>query len=75
MVNAAGTAKIRRIAGLRTNKQFADTVGVDPATVSRILAGKTTPGARYIAGCIQAFGLDCFEDLFTVTSSEQDVVA
>ena len=71
-LNHAGLAKIRKLAGLHTNKELAERIDVDTSTVSRVLAGKTSPGPTFIAGCVAAFGAECFEDCFIV---ERDEVA
>lgn len=65
-LNARGVTKIRRLAGLSKDKDFADRIGIDQSTLSRVLTGKAAPGPRFIAGCVEAFGADVFEDLFTV---------
>lgn len=69
-VNLAGIAKIRRLAKLTRDRDFAGAIGVDPSTVSRVLSGKTSPGAQFIAGCIAYFGTDCFEDCFVVVRDD-----
>ncbi|WP_341258209.1 helix-turn-helix transcriptional regulator [Gordonia malaquae] len=64
--NRPGLAKLRRIAKLEVDREFAAAIHTDPSTVSRVLSGKTAPGAQFIAGCIAYFGADCFEDCFVV---------
>lgn len=65
-LNPVGLAKIRRLTSTNLDREFAEKIHVDPGTVSRVLTGKSAPGPRFIAGCIEAFGGDCFTDLFDV---------
>ena len=74
-VNMPGLAKIRRLSGLVHDHQLATRINVDPTTVSRVLTGKSAPGPRFIAGCIEAFGADCFTDLFVVVPDDEKVPA
>ncbi|MCP2163110.1 helix-turn-helix domain-containing protein [Williamsia serinedens] len=67
-LNTDGLAKIRRLTGTTKDYEFAQKIQVDPGTVSRVLSGKAGPGPRFIAGCVEAFGADCFTDLFDVVS-------
>lgn len=74
-LNLPGVVKIRRLAGLEHDHQFASRIGVDPTTVSRVLGRKSAPGPRFIAGCIEAFGADCFTDLFVVVPDDKGTAA
>jgi len=56
----------RRLAGLETDASLARRLGMDPTTVYRVLNGKTTMSARFIAGIVDTFGADLFADLFEV---------
>lgn len=56
----------RKLAKLDTDQEFARALGVNPATVSRVLAGTSAPGSRFIAGLALVFGIALFEDLFAV---------
>lgn len=69
-LNRQGLAKVRRLAKIEFDHQLAALIKVDATTVSRVLTGKCAPGARFIAGCIEAFGADCFSDLFVVVPDE-----
>ena len=69
-LNPVGLAKIRRLTGLKHDRDFAERISVDPGTVSRVLTGKNAPGPRFIAGCVEAFGGDCFSDLFDVVPDD-----
>lgn len=69
-INPPGLTKIRRLTGLDQDFAFAERINVDKATVSRVLTGKSAPGPRFIAGCIEAFGGDCFGDLFDVVPDD-----
>jgi len=64
--------KIRRLAGIDLDHQLATRINVDATTVSRVLTGKSAPGPRFIAGCIEAFGADCFSDLFVVVPDDEE---
>ncbi|MCF3939960.1 helix-turn-helix domain-containing protein [Gordonia tangerina] len=74
-VNRTGLAKVRRLTGTTTDKEFAQKIHVDAGTVSRVLTGKSAPGPRFIAGCVEAFGGDCFTDLFVVVPDDEDTAA
>ena len=41
--------------GITSNAELARRMGVDPATVSRVLAGRNGPSTRFMAGLRQAF--------------------
>ena len=62
---------LRRIAGLDTDKAFAERLEVDPSTLSRVLKGTQAPGARFIAGLVMIFGVDMLEDLIEVRSDDE----
>ena len=74
-LNKQGLAKIRRLAGIEHDHQLASRINVDATTASRVLTGKSAPGARFIAGCVEAFGADCFTDLFTVVPDDEGTAA
>lgn len=50
-------------------------IGVDPATISRVLKGRTAPGERFIAGTLAALPEWDFGDLFEVLSGTDEDVA
>jgi transcriptional regulator with XRE-family HTH domain len=69
-------AKFRRIkGGLDTDAQFAEQIGVNPGQVSRVLKGTSAPGTRFIAGCLDLFGVECFADLFSVEPDDNGAAA
>lgn len=70
-----GLNKIRKLAGIETDKQLAELIGMDAATVSRVLGGKAAPGPKFIAGLIQVFGTEWFADLFVVVPDDADTAA
>jgi hypothetical protein len=70
-----GLAKLRRVAKIQTDKEFADCIRIDPGQLSRVLTNKSAPGPRFIAGCIEFFGGDCFEDLFAVIPDGTETAA
>lgn len=74
-LNPVGLAKIRRLTGTSLDREFAEKIHVDPGTVSRVLTGKSAPGPRFIAGCVEAFGGDCFTDLFDVIPDDESPAA
>lgn len=69
--------KFRRIAGqgLEVDATFARRIGMNPGQVSRILHGKSAIGTRFIAGCLELFGVECFADLFTVEPDDNGAAA
>ncbi|CAM3429435.1 helix-turn-helix domain-containing protein [Tsukamurella tyrosinosolvens] len=69
-INPVGLAKIRRLTQTSLDREFAEKIRVDPGTVSRVLTGKAAPGPKFIAGCVEAFGSDCFTDLFDVVPDD-----
>lgn len=69
-INPVGLAKIRRLTQTSLDREFAEKIHVDPGTVSRVLTGKAAPGPKFIAGCVEAFGSDCFTDLFDVVPDD-----
>lgn len=59
-------AKLRKLAGLGTNAALAERMHYDAGNLSRVLAGKQTPGPKFIAALVSAFpGFD-LDDLFEV---------
>lgn len=61
-------AKFCKLKGWETIHRQAEQIGVDPATVSRVVTGQTAPGERFIAGVLAAFPELDFADLFEVTN-------
>ena len=59
-------SKFRRLSGIKTDAEFAERIGVHPSQVSRVLKGDAAPGTRFIAGVLELFGIECFQDLFAV---------
>lgn len=70
ILKAEGLAKIRRWSGIATDSELAARIGVDPATVHRVLTGKSAPGPKFIAGLLAEFGTDAFQDLFEVAPDD-----
>lgn len=66
MLNLEALEHRRRGAALATDSQLARFIGVDPATVSRVISGRSAPGTKFIAGMVRAFGTEAFGDLFTI---------
>jgi hypothetical protein len=66
-----GLRKLRKLGLVPTDRALAEAIGVDTASVHRVLNGKLGPGGRFIAGCVIAFGYDWFSDLFEAVSDER----
>jgi transcriptional regulator with XRE-family HTH domain len=66
-------AKFRRLSGITTDDALATRMGVNAATVSRVLRGTAAPGERFIAGLLLVFGIECFPDLFEVIADAEEV--
>lgn len=55
-----------RVAGLESDYEIADALGVHRSTVGRVLADELRPGPVFIAGALSAFKTMSFTDLFEV---------
>lgn len=65
-------AKYRRLSKLNTDSALAAAMNYDAGNLSRVLAGKQTPGPKFIAALVAAFdGAVDIADLFEVVSDEQ----
>ena len=63
-------AKYRRLAKLTTDAALANRMNYDAGNLSRVLAGKQTPGPKFIAALVAAFdGAVSLSDLFEVTET------
>lgn len=69
-LNRPGFARLKQTSSIKHDAEFASRINVDACTVSRVTSGKNGPGTRFIAGCMEAFGTDCFADLFLVVPDE-----
>lgn len=65
-------AKFCRLAGIKTDKELATRMHVDPATIHRTVKGDAAPGHKFIAGALEVFGIECFADLFEVHPSDDE---
>ena len=66
--------KFAKLKGWTSDDQAARELGVNPATLSRVLRGRTAPGERFIAACLSTFADSLeFSDLFEVVTADQDV--
>ncbi len=63
-------AKLRTLAGITTDDALAKRMRMDPATVSRVLRGKQTPGPRFIAALVECFPGWDLDDLFEIVPAE-----
>jgi transcriptional regulator with XRE-family HTH domain len=66
-LNQEGLKALRRKQGIYSDQDLAKRLGVDIATVSRVMAGKAAPGRKFIACALRYFGVAQFTELFTVT--------
>lgn len=64
-VNQEGWARACERARLTTNSSVARHMGIDPATLSRVLSGKASPGAKFVTGALRTFGFAWFEEIFS----------
>lgn len=65
--------KYAKLKGWTTDDAAAKALGINPATLSRVLKGRTAPGERFMAACLQAFaGTLDFYDLFEVETGDPD---
>lgn len=63
--------KFAKLKGWTSDEQAAKALGVNPATLSRVLRGRTAPGERFIAAALSTFaGTLEFNDLFEVITDE-----
>lgn len=73
-INEDGLAQIRAEFRVVQDKDLADRLGVNKATVSRILQGKAAPGPQFIAAMLVAFPVK-FESIFDVVVEDELAVA
>lgn len=69
------TGQYRKYCALKgwlTDDAAARAVGIDPATLSRVLTGRSAPGSRFIAGVLVALPEMEFADLFEVVTDTED---
>lgn len=66
-------AKYRGIAGLTTQTSLAERMQFDAGNLSRVLAGKQAPGAKFIAALVSAFPSLSLDDLFEVIDDTEQV--
>ena len=67
--------KFAALKGWRSDDQASRALGVNPATLSRVLRGKTAPGERFIAATLLAFPEMDFADLFDVVAGDDEAGA
>jgi hypothetical protein len=70
---ALRTSQYRKFAALKgwkTDDAASTAIGVDPATLSRILKGRSAPGERFIAGLLVAIPEVEFADLFEIIEED-----
>jgi transcriptional regulator with XRE-family HTH domain len=70
-------AKYRKLAQITTDDELARRMGVDPATVSRVLRGLQAPGGKFIAALVATFAFAdvTLDDLFEVLPADEKVPA
>lgn len=54
-IDADRLTSYRDLEGITSNADLARRMGVDPATVSRVLAGRNGPSTRFVTGLQRAF--------------------
>lgn len=69
-ISPQGLIRLRKKTGLHSDQQLANRIGIDPATLSRVLNGKSEPGQKFLAGVLQAFGHRWFTELFQVVDDK-----
>lgn len=75
-VKADELQRRRRAAGIAdTHIALASYIGVNHGTVSRIFAGKSAPGERFITALIKAFPGATIDDLFEIVDDSPDRAA
>jgi len=65
--------KYRGVAGIKTDDALARRMGMDPASVSRVLRGTAAPGPKFIGALVGAFPGLSIDDLFEVVPAEAEV--
>lgn len=68
------TGQYRKFAALKgwaTDDAASKAIGVDPATLSRVLKGRSAPGGRFIAAILLALPEVEFADLFDVIDEDE----
>lgn len=68
-------AKLRTLAGIVTDDALAKRMNMDPATVSRVLRGKQTPGPRFMAALVACFPGWDLDDLFEIVPADIEVAS
>ena len=58
--------KMRTLAQIETNAALAKRMGVDEATVSRVLRGMQSPGPKFMAALVACFPGYDLDDLFEI---------
>lgn len=62
--------KLRILAGITTDAALAERMGMDPATVSRVLKGRNAPGPKFMAALVSCFPGWDLDDLFEIVGGE-----
>jgi hypothetical protein len=65
----------QRLLGIETAEELAVRAEIHPTQMSRVLAGKSLPGNRFIAGILHVFGDERFQELFAVVPDAEGDVA
>jgi transcriptional regulator with XRE-family HTH domain len=63
--------KMRTLAQITTDAALAARMGMDPATVSRVLKGKQCPGPKFMASLVRCFPGYDLDDLFEVVDTDE----
>lgn len=71
-LRAENLAKIRKWKGVKSDADLAGRMGIDAGNLSRVLAGKQTPGPKFIASLCSALDAE-LGDLFEVVGEDDEV--
>jgi len=69
-LRAGQLKKLRTVSGITTDAALAARMGMDPATVSRVLSGRAAPGPKFMAALVSCFPGWDLDDLFEVIEGD-----
>lgn len=70
-IRPQGLQLARQLFNVGTDKDLAEAMKVAPSSLGRVLAGQYSPGPKFIAHMLHAFGPEWFHTLFEIVP-EQD---
>lgn len=68
-VNIAKVHELRRASGDISESELARRIGVNPATLYRVMTGRTAPSNEFIAGLKSVFPLCSLDDLLVLRTA------